>query len=69
MYLAASPGPGGFGFLIFLVFALAAVVIFIAMVRSMKRMRAHVERGDFGVDPRTGERTSRSPRRGRTPKV
>jgi hypothetical protein len=48
---AGSPGPGGLGFLILVVFIVAAVVIFWAMARSMRRMRSHVERGDFGLPP------------------
>ena len=48
MLLAADAGPGGLGALIFLVFFVAAIAIFIAMSRSMKRMRSNVDRGNFG---------------------
>jgi hypothetical protein len=48
MLLADGPSPGGLGFLIVVVFVLAAAGIFVAMTRSMRRMRAHVARGDFG---------------------
>lgn len=50
MFLAASPSPGGYGFLIFVVFVITAIVIFVAMTRSMRRMRSHVDRGDFGAE-------------------
>jgi hypothetical protein len=48
MLVVAGPSPGGLGFLIVVVFFIAAVLIFMAMTRSMRRMRSHVERGDFG---------------------
>jgi hypothetical protein len=49
MLLAAGAGPGGLGFVIFVAFIIAAVAIFLAMTRSMRRLRAHVDRGDFGT--------------------
>jgi hypothetical protein len=42
-------------------FIIAAVAIFLAMTRSMRRLRAHVDRGDFGTtdggpgEPRPGD--------------
>jgi uncharacterized membrane protein len=48
MTLADGASPGGLGFLVFVVFIIAAVVIFVAMSRSLRRMRSHVDRGDFG---------------------
>jgi hypothetical protein len=48
MLFAADAGPGGLGALIFVVFFVAAIAIFIAMSRSMKRMRSNVDRGKFG---------------------
>ena len=48
MLFAADAGPGGLGALIFVVFFVAAIAIFIAMSRSMRRMRANVDRGKFG---------------------
>jgi hypothetical protein len=52
MFLVAGPSPGALGFLIVVVFFIAAVLIFTAMTRSMRRMRSHVDRGDFGrTDP------------------
>lgn len=53
MVLAASSSGGGLGFLVFVAFVVAAIVIFIAMTRSMRRMRSHVDRGEFGA-PRPG---------------
>jgi hypothetical protein len=49
MLLAANASPGGLGFVIFVAFIIAAVAIFLAMTRSMRRLRAHVDRGDFGT--------------------
>jgi uncharacterized membrane protein len=49
MTLADGGSSGGLGFLIVVVFIIAAVVIFIAMSRSLRRMRSHVDRGDFGA--------------------
>lgn len=54
MLLAADAGPGGFGALIFFLFIFVAIALFVAMSKSMKRMRSHVDRGDFG-DPESGE--------------
>jgi hypothetical protein len=48
MPFAADAGPGGLGALIFVVFFVAAIALFIAMSRSMKRMRSNVDRGNFG---------------------
>jgi hypothetical protein len=48
MPFAADAGPGGLGALIFVVFFVAAIALFIAMSRSMKRMRSNVDRGKFG---------------------
>lgn len=49
MLVAANPSSGGgLGFLVFAAFVVTAIVIFIAMNRSMRRMRSHVDRGDFG---------------------
>ena len=55
MYLVAGPSPGGLGFLVVVVFFVAAVLIFLAMTRSMRRMRAHVDRGDFGAENRPAD--------------
>ena len=49
MLLAAGSSPGGLGFLVFVIFVIAAVVIFLAMTRSLRRMRSHVDRGDFAA--------------------
>jgi hypothetical protein len=49
MVLADSASPGGLGFLIVVIFFIVAVLIFIAMTRSMRRMRANVARGEFAA--------------------
>jgi hypothetical protein len=54
MTLADGASPGGLGFLIVVVFIVAAVAIFIAMSRSMRRMRSNVDRGQFGA-PRSDD--------------
>jgi hypothetical protein len=51
MLLADNGSSGGLGFLILVIFIVVAVVIFIGMSRSMRRMRGHVDRGDFGLPP------------------
>jgi uncharacterized membrane protein len=48
MLLAADAGPGGFGALILVLFIVVAIVIFVAMSRSLKRMRSNADRGVFG---------------------
>jgi hypothetical protein len=49
MFLAATASPGGLGFLVFVIFVIAAGLIFVAMRGSLRRMRSHVDRGDFGA--------------------
>ena len=66
MLLAAGSSPGGLGFLVFVIFVIAAVVIFLAMTRSLRRMRSHVDRGDFGARDDDGSAGPDAPP-GRTP--
>ncbi len=47
MLLAAKIGAGGLGFLVVLLLIAAAVVIFIAMSGSLKRLRRSVDSGEF----------------------
>ena len=47
MLLAAKIGAGGLGFLVVLLLIVAAVVIFIAMSGSLKRLRRSVDAGTF----------------------
>jgi hypothetical protein len=49
MFLADGPSAGGLGFLVFAIFVIAAGLIFFAMTRSLRRMRSHVDRGDFAA--------------------
>jgi hypothetical protein len=49
MFLAANSSSGGLGFLVFVIFLIAAGLIFVAMRGSLRRMRSHVDRGDFAA--------------------
>lgn len=46
---SADIGPGGAGFLAVVLLIAAAVLIFVAMSHSLKRLRKSVERGTFGT--------------------
>ncbi len=45
---AAKIGAGGLGLLVVVVLIIAAIVIFIAMSGSLKRLRQSVDKGTFG---------------------
>jgi hypothetical protein len=61
MLFADGSSPGGLGFLVVVVFVIAAAGIFVAMTRSMRRMRGHVDRGDFGEDESRPSSADQSP--------
>jgi hypothetical protein len=50
--LAIDLGGGAGGFLVVVLLGAAAVGLFVAMAGSLRRMRANVARGEFGVRPR-----------------
>ena len=59
MLLAAEIKAGNSAFLVVLLLALAAGALFFFMIGSLRRMRANVERGEFGVSTRQKGRDRR----------
>lgn len=55
----SSGSSGGLGLLVVVVFLVVAALLFVFMSRSMKRMRANVDRGQFGAPP--GDDPDRAP--------